>query len=61
MSSNQFILGKFVIISALDFSDYYKDVDGNLKVFDTYEQAMLHCGFMELDYVYIVMVYNFFK
>jgi hypothetical protein len=50
--------GKYVIIDLRNM-DYMKDVDGNIKYYDTEEQAGLMCGINELENAWIMkLVYN---
>ena len=50
--------GKYVIID-LRTMDYMKDEDGNIKYYDTEEEAGLVCGIQELENAWVMkLVYN---
>ena len=51
--------GKYIVID-LDSWEYWKDLDGNLKVFETEEDALDHCGVYEPENVWICkLVHNY--
>ena len=51
--------GKYIVID-LNSWEYWKDLDGNLKVFETEEDARVHCGVYEPENVWICkLVYNY--
>ena len=57
---NSELVGKYVIIKDLKFSDYMKDEDGNINTYDTFEEASLTCGMYEFEDVLIMKVeYNY--
>jgi hypothetical protein len=45
---NKDAVGKYFIISNLGFGDFMKDVDGNLKLYDTLDDAHGSAGINEL-------------
>lgn len=53
---NSKAVGKFIIIKDLQFSDYMKDKDGNIKTYDTLEQVSLECGMYEFPNVLVCKV-----
>lgn len=48
--------GKFFIIKDLKFSDYFKDDEGKLVLFDTFDRAWSTCGMYEFPHVLVCMV-----
>jgi hypothetical protein len=56
---NSEVVGKYVIVENLKFSDYMKDEQGNIKIYDTLEEASCVCGIYEFENVLILKVeYN---
>jgi len=53
---NKTALNKFIIIRDLNFSDFMKDEEGNIKLYDTEEDALLTCGMYEFDDVLVCQV-----
>ena len=51
---------KFIIVN-LDTMEYFKEVDGKtVKIFDDYDEAILHCGIYELPDAWICkLIYNY--
>jgi hypothetical protein len=47
------VIGKFFIIKDLAFSDYMKDEQGKIKLYDTFEEATDVCGIYEFPNVLI--------
>lgn len=54
--SNKDLVGKYVILKDIFASDYYKDENGQIKLFDTYELALQIAWMAELSDVIIVHV-----
>lgn len=52
--NNKDLIGKYVILKDIFASDYYKDVDGNIVLFDNYEIALQTAWMTELSDVLIV-------
>ena len=56
---NKEVVGKFIIIKDLLFSDFMKDEDGNIRVFDTMLEATETCGMYEFPNVLVCKIeYN---
>ena len=52
---------QYIIVDLIN-KDFFKDVEDNVKIFDTYEDALTHCGFYELPNVHICeVVYNYIE
>jgi hypothetical protein len=59
MVENSKVVDKYVIVKDLNFSDYMKDENGNIQVYDTLERAGLTCGMYEFEDVLILKIeYN---
>lgn len=54
--NNKDLIGKYVILKDIFASDYYKDENGQIKLFDTYELALQIAWMAELSDVIIVHV-----
>lgn len=54
--SNKDLVGKYVILKDIFASDYYKDENDQIKLFDTYELALQTAWIAELTDVIIVHV-----
>jgi len=53
------VVGKFVIVKDLQFSDYMKDDNGKIKIYDTFLEAAETCGIYEFEDVLILEIsYN---
>ena len=49
---------KYIIID-LRTMEYFKGLDGTMKIFDTEEDAMLHCGIYEFENAWVCkLIYN---
>lgn len=46
---NKETVGKFFIIKDLEFSDFFKDEEGKIRIFDTETEALETCGIYEFD------------
>lgn len=58
--TNKEVVGKFVIVKDLQFSDFMKNEKGEINVYDTYDQAMLVCGMYEFEDVLVMEIkYNY--
>ena len=56
---NSEVVGKFVIVKDLLFSDFMKDDAGNIKVYNTEEEASITCGMYEFPDVLVMQIrYN---
>ena len=53
---NKDAVGKYIIIKDLKFSDFMKDKDGNIIVYDTEEDAGDTCGIYEFENVLICKI-----
>ena len=54
--NNKDIVGKYVILKDIFASDYYKDENDQIKLFNTYEDALQTAWISELTDVIIVHV-----
>lgn len=61
MISNEEAVGKFIIVRDVMFSDYMKDIEGNINIYDTYEDAMVTCGMYEFDDVLVLEIKRNYK
>ena len=51
--------GKYIIVKDLNFSDYMKDEDNKISIYNSFEDAADVCGIYELEDVLILKVmYN---
>ena len=58
--TNKEVVGKFVIVKDLQFSDFTKNEKEEINVYDTYDQAMLVCGIYEFEDVLVMEIkYNY--
>ena len=58
--TNKEVVGKFVIVKDLRFSDFMKNEKGEINVYETYDQAMLVCGMYEFEDVLVMEIkYNY--
>lgn len=58
--TNKEVVGKFVIVKDLQFSDFMKNEKGEINVYETYDQAMLVCGMYEFEDVLVMEIkYNY--
>jgi len=56
---NSELVGKYVIVKDLDFSDYMKDENGKINVYDTLDYACATCGMYEFEDVIVMKIeYN---
>lgn len=53
---NSELIGKYVIVKDILFSDYHKDSEGKIKIFDTLDDAGDVCGIYEFEDVLIMKV-----
>ena len=59
MSSNKKAVGKYIIIKDLEFSDFMKDDDGKIKLYNTINEAAETCGMYEFEDVLVCKIeYN---
>jgi len=60
--NNKDLVGKFLIIKDIKFSDYMKDKDGKIKVYDSFEEAMEICGMYEFEDALVIEIkYNYME
>ena len=53
------VVGKYVIVKDLNFSDFMKDEQGKINIYDTLEEACNVCGMYEFENVLVLKVeYN---
>lgn len=51
--------GKYIIVKDLEFSDFMKDENGNIKTYDSLREACSVCGMYEFPNVLVLKVeYN---
>ncbi len=43
---------KYIIVDIIS-KEFFKDVDGNVKIFDDYDDALSHCGIYELENAWV--------
>jgi hypothetical protein len=43
---------QYIIIDIIN-KEFFKDVDGNVKIFDDYNNVILHCGIYEFENAWI--------
>ena len=43
---------KYIIVDIIS-KEFFKDVDGNVKIFEDYDNALLHCGIYEFENAWI--------
>lgn len=48
---NKEVVEKYIIIKDLEFSDFMKDNDDKICVYDTYDDALNTCGIYEFENV----------
>lgn len=48
MSNNK----QYIIVDLIS-QEFFKDVNGNVKMFDNYDDALLHCGIYELENAWV--------
>ena len=53
---NSKVVGKYVIVKDLNFSDFMKDKQGNIKIYNTLNDACVACGMYEFENVLILKV-----
>lgn len=56
MINNKDAVGKYIIVKDLKFSDYMKDLEGKIKMFDTLDEAGETCGMYEFPDVLICKI-----
>ena len=54
--TNKELIGKYVILTDIKCTDYYKDINGNMKTYDTLDEAHTECWFNELLDAIIVKI-----
>lgn len=58
---NEDIVGKYIIVKDIYFSDFMKDEDDNIKVYDSLDQVLDICGMYEFEDVLILKVVENYK
>jgi hypothetical protein len=53
---NNKVVGKYIIIKDLDFSDFMKDEQGKIKLYDSIDEANETCGMYEFPNVLICKI-----
>jgi hypothetical protein len=48
MSNNK----QYIIVDITN-KEFFKDVDGNVKIFNDYDDALLHCGIYEFENAWV--------
>ena len=43
---------QYIIVDIIS-KEFFKDVDGNVKIFEDYDNALLHCGIYELENAWV--------
>ena len=57
---NEKTIGKYFIIKNLKFQDFMKDENGEILLYDTFEDAMITCGMYEFENILVCKVkYNY--
>ena len=54
--TNKDLVGKYIIVKDILFTDFMKDKDGNIITYDTPEEALSMCGIYEFPDVLILKV-----
>lgn len=56
---NSKAVGKYVIVRDLSFGEYMKDKEGNIKIYDSMDEAASVCGMYEFpDALVLKVEYN---
>ncbi len=58
---NSEVVGKYIIIKDLQFSDYMKDEHGKICVYNNIDEAEIECGMYEFEDVLIVKILENYK
>jgi hypothetical protein len=53
---NEKAVGKFIIIKDLEFSDFMKDEEGKIKLYDSLREACETCGMYEFPNVLVCKI-----
>lgn len=59
-NQNEHLVGKFVIVKDLQFSDFMKNEKDEIMIFDTEDEALSLCGMYEFENVLVLKVVNNF-
>lgn len=52
---------KYIIVDIVN-KKFFLDADGNIKIFNTYDSAVLHCGIYELPNAWVChLMYNYIE
>ena len=52
---------RYIIVDVIN-QQFFKDVDGNVKIFQHYDDAVIHCSIYELDNTWIChLMYNYIE
>ena len=56
---NKSLIGKYIIVKDILFSDFMKTESGNIKIYDSLIEAVEDCGMYEFENVLIMKIeYN---
>ncbi len=59
MSNNKQSSVKYIIVDTIN-KKFFLDADGNVKIFDTFDDAVLHCNIYELPNAWVChLIYNY--
>ena len=59
--SNTKQIEQYIIVDITNH-EFFKDVDGNVKIFDDYDDALIHCGIYEFENAWICkLMYNYIE
>ena len=59
--SNTKQIEQYIIVDITNH-EIFKDVDGNVKIFNDYDDALIHCGIYELPNAWICkLMYNYIE
>jgi hypothetical protein len=53
---NKDVVGKYIIIKDLDFSDFMKDEKGKIKTYNSFDEACETCGMYEFPDVLVCKI-----
>ena len=53
MKNSKSLIGKFIIMKDLEFTDFMKDEKGQIKLYDTFQETGDICGMYEFEDVLI--------
>ena len=53
MKNSEVTMTDQYIVVDLISKEFFKDVDGNVKIFEDYNDALLHCGIYEFENAWV--------